>query len=124
MSTPDAPWRVYLAAWVTVWTSDAVGPGGQAEALQHFGEKYRGRVRDEDWRVTCSVTSTMGGWPYLLELFVPNLQAEFKDPLDALGLAGVLRVDSGEEIPQVVQRGSPEEQELLDYSRKMLPATG
>ena len=51
MSTPDAPWRVYLAEWVTVWTSDAAGPEGQAEALQHFRGKYRGRVRDEDWRV-------------------------------------------------------------------------
>lgn len=123
MSTPDAPWRVYLAEWVTVWTSDADGPEGKAEALQHFREKYRGRVRDEDWGV---VPAFAGGElecpPYCVRLRLPNLQGEYKDEADA---RWSFTVHAGqEESPRIVRRGSEQEQVLLDYGRKMLPATG
>lgn len=119
MSTPDAPWRVYLAEWVTVWTSDAVGLEGQAEALQYWREKYRGRVRDEDWRVVPAFAGReLECPPYCVRLRLPNLQAEYKDAADA---RWSFTTHAGQdEAPRVVQRGSPEEQALLDYSRKML----
>lgn len=118
MSQSDATWRVYLNEWVTFYSSDAHGPEGEAECRAHFDRKYKGRVREQDWRVTCSVTSTLGGWPYLLELRLPNLRGEFKDRMDALALPSGHSPEA-----RIVQRGSPQEQALLEYGVKMLPAT-
>lgn len=124
MSTPEAPWRVYLAEWVTVWTSDAAGPEGKAEALQHFRGKYRGRVRDEDWGVVPAFAGReLECPPYCVRLRLPNLQGEFKEEATANLLARKVR-DDLELSPQVVQRGSEQEQALLDYGKKMLPVTG
>ena len=58
-----------------------------------------------------------------MQLRLPNLQAEFKEEATANLLARKVR-DDLELSPQVVQRGSEQEQALLDYGKKMLPVTG
>lgn len=124
MPHPDATWRVYLSEWVTVYTSDASGglDGGQ-ECFQRFRDKYKGRVRNEDVQVVPAVAGAPRDAyrPYCLQLNLWNLRGEFKDEADAVLM---LAAHAGiEERPRVVQRGSPEEQALLDYGVKMLPAT-
>jgi hypothetical protein len=108
----NATWRVYLPEWLIVYSSNAFTEQGKAECLQHFADRYAGRVREEDWRVVCSVTSKPGGWPYLLELRLPNLRGEFKDRQD-------VPVYDAEDA-YLVRRGSAEEQALLEYGKKML----
>jgi len=122
MASPSATWRVYLREWLIVYTSDAAGPEGVDECWDHFAGKYKGRVRDQDRQVAATSSDRPGAYPYRLELRLPNLKGEYKDEADAVLLsaehAGI------EEQPRVVRRGSPEEQELLGYGRKMLPAAG
>ncbi len=120
MSQSDATWRVYLNEWVTFYSSDAFGPDGQAECLQYFRRKYRGRVRDEDWRVVPGAgVERAARFPYCVQLYLPNLRGEFKDEADAR----MLRLEHIGEAVSVVQRGSPQEQDLLAYGTKMLPAS-
>ena len=119
MPAGEAPWRVYLAEWLIVYTSDQDGKPGQEECESHFALKYAGRVRDEHWRIIPAVTGAAGAaGPHCLQLMLPNLKGEYKDEdaFDVPWLAGDPRI--------VVRRGSSEEQALLDYGRKMLPQDG
>lgn len=117
MSTPDAPWRVYLRDWVVVYTSDELEVPGRRECEAVYAEKYAGRVQTEDWRIRPA--GQMRPSHQCLQLFLPNLKGEYGDRnpaadlLQAMGSGGWL-----------VRRGSAEEQELLDYGKKMLPVTG
>ena len=121
MSTPDAPWRVYMDEWLIVWTGDAPGPEGQAECLSHFQVKYQGRVRERDWRVVPGIRGVeLARAPYCLQLRLPNLRGEYKD--QDCALAQVASVSCPGRNAEVVRRGSAQERELLDYGRKMLPA--
>jgi hypothetical protein len=123
MST-DPTWRVYLAEWVTVYTSDMFVRFGDDECEAVFGQRYKGRVRDGDWRV---IPVTAGHpeavVPRVLQLRLPNLRGEFKSEADAWWLAGEL-LDATGQSPHVVQRGSAEERALLEYGKKMLPGGG
>ncbi len=121
MST-EPTWRVYLHEWLAVYTSDATGRDGVAECSDVFRRKYRGRVRDEDWRVVIPGPAARDQ-PRCVQLRRPNLHGEFKDYSDAVQLASELLDDRGG-TAHVVQRGSDEERELLDYGRKMLPDAG
>jgi hypothetical protein len=108
---------VYLAEWVPVWTSDG---GTLRECQDHFARCYAGRVRDGDVRIASG--NRFGVAWSVLELHLQILQAEFKDAADAWRLAEELwPAGNGS---QVVQRGSLQEQVLLDYGKKMLPVTG
>ncbi len=119
MPKSDATWRVYLPEWVTFYTSDATGPEGQAECQAYFERKYKGRVRDEDWRVVPSIHGMeLARSPYSVQLCLPNLRGEFKDRMDALALPSGHSPEA-----RIVQRGSAEEQALLEYGVKMLPAS-
>ena len=129
MSLPDATWRVYLCEWLIVWTSDADGPEGLDQCWDHFERTYKGRVRGEDRRVVPAIIGAEpGGHPYCLQLWLPNLRGEHKDR----DLADCLADEIAEAPPyggaglwlEVVQRGSAEEQVLLDYGKKMLPDAG
>ena len=117
MSPPDATWRVYLAEWLIVWTSDAFGPEGAGECRAHFGRRYKGRVREEDWRVEPAVPGRVVSGQQCLQLRLPNLQGEFK-------LRADVPVTGYVEGGHLVQRGSAEEKELLAYGKKMLPDAG
>jgi hypothetical protein len=119
---PDATWRVYLTEWLIIWTSDASGPEGMAECVEHFERKYRGRVRAGDRRVVPAITGRGGGTdgPYCLQLKLPNLRGEYKDREDAEKKSFLLYA----KYAALVQRGSAEEQALLDYGKKMLPGAG
>ena len=107
MSSPDATWRVYLAEWLIVWTSDADGPEGVDECWDYFERKYKGRVREEDRRVVPAIIGRGGGatGPYCVQLRLPNLQGEYKDEADARELS-VERVLMAGEAVSAVQRGS------------------
>ncbi len=126
MATPDATWRVYLAEWLTVYTSDATGGAGADECEGYFAAKYEGRVRDEDWRIEDLNRSPL--FHVQLQLWLPNLRGEYKDRRDAEKAADALAADPPYDgaalFIKVVQRGSPEERELLNYGRKMLPDAG
>lgn len=119
MST-EPTWRVYLTEWLTVFTAGYMGLSGEQECRDHFDGKYAGRVRDADWRVSRSGPAF---WP-VLQLRLPNRRGEFKDHNDALKLASSL-MDGYQDGPcDIARRGSPEEQELLDYGKKKLPDAG
>lgn len=109
MPPAEPTWRVYLAEWLIVYTSDSSGPEGVDECWDHFAGKYKGRVREDHRRVVPAITGRLGAeGPYCLQLHLPNLQSESRDRID------------GCVIGVQVQRGSPAEQELLDYGKKML----
>lgn len=118
----EAPWRVYLAEWVAVYTSDSSGPEGADECWDHFERNYKGRVREEHRQVVATSPVKPGAYPYSLELRLPNLKGEFKDEAAAWMLSGELMTLDASPKPHVVRRGSPAEQALLDYGKKMLPA--
>jgi hypothetical protein len=123
MSTPDAPWRVYLPEWLVVWISDALGPEGRSECLQHFQDKYQGRVREQGWRVIPAVLGMEPSRsPSCVQLYVPNLQGEYKD--QDYALAQVISLACLDRDAEMVQRGSDREQALLSYSKKMLRDAG
>jgi hypothetical protein len=113
VSAPDAPWRVYLKEWLIVYTSDRLEDYGQQECRDHFTKNYEGRIWPEDVQVRA--VSQPGPQPQVLEFRLWNRHGEYKDRTGADELASVL------EGSVVVQRGSEDEQELLGYSRKMLP---
>jgi hypothetical protein len=108
-------WRVYLPEWVIAHTAAELEVPGDKECRDVFEELYRGKVREADWRIRNPSGFRPGR--RVLELRRPNLQGEFKDEHDAEGL----RAERGEEAV-VVLAGSPEERELSDYGRRMLPA--
>jgi hypothetical protein len=123
----EPTWKVYLAEWLTVYTSDRVGQeAGEAECREYFTGKYAGRVRDADWRFTVflpDAESLVSDRPVCLQLRLPNLHGEFKDYSDAVQAASELLDDRGG-TAHVVQRGSAEERALLDYGKKKFPDAG
>ena len=47
--------------------------------------EVQGRVRDEDWRVVPAIHGMeLARSPYCVQLYLPNLQGEFKDEADAM----------------------------------------
>lgn len=113
MST-EPTWRVYLSEWLTVYTSDQLEVPGQEECKAAYARKYGGRVRQEDVRI--KPAGRLRPSHQALQLRLPNLKGEFKDRTEAADLLQAM--GSG---GWLVRRGSPEEQELLDYGKKMLP---
>lgn len=116
----DATWRLYVREWVCVYTSTASGTEGQDECRELFEKTYRGRVLDSEWRVVQG-SHALFAW---LELFLPNLAGEFRDWAAADELSDELaEVNSPAALSVfIVQRGTREERELLDYGRRRLPA--
>lgn len=126
MST-EPTWRVYLPEWQFVYTSDVLGEPGIDECLIFYRQRYEGRVREEDWRTVPAVMGARGPQPQALQLRLPNLRGEFKDYDTAVEWASHLadQIPSGDQVAVVVvQRGSVEERELLEYGKKMLPDAG
>jgi len=120
LMSENATWRVYLPEWLTVYTSDASGSlDGGLDCLSWFRRSYSGRVRLEDHRVVpAAAAAEMDSYrPYCLQLRLPNLKGEFKDRNQAADLLQAMGGTDG-----LVRCGSPQEQALLDYGRKMLPA--
>jgi hypothetical protein len=111
----SALWKVYLPEWVAAYTSVQLEVDGQRECEHVYEQIYAGRVRDEDRRIRNPGQLRPGR--RVLELRLPNLQGEFKDRDEADELRG----ERGDEAV-VVLAGSPEERELSDYGRRMLPA--
>ena len=107
-------YRVYQWQWVTVYPSQETGSNGREECEQVLAEKYAGRVGEDDARIE---DREDGG--YALQLFRPNFQGEFTAP----EAAEELRSGRGDSAV-LVQHGSAEEQDLLDYSRRMQPGGG
>lgn len=121
--TEDVTWRLYRAEWLIVYTSDQTGQDGKAECRAAYARKYGGRVRPEDVRVVPAIMGRLGGdGPHCVQLRLPNLKGEFKNPEDALALGQELAAAGS--TCDLVRRGSPEEQALLDYGKKMLPDAG
>jgi hypothetical protein len=107
-------YRVYQWQWVTVYPSQGTGSNGLEECGRVLAEKYAGRVGEDDARIE---EREDGG--YALQLFRPNLQGEFT----ASEAAEELRSGRGDGAVLAGQ-GSAEEQNLLDYSRRMQPGGG
>lgn len=116
MSADEPTWRVYAPEWLTVYTSDQLEVTGHQECKDHFAAKYQGRVRPEDMRIRGA--GVLRPQQQALQLRLPNLKGEHKDRQVAM--------DHYTGLPHaaLVQRGSLEEQVLLDYGKKMLPQTG
>ena len=129
-------WRVYRREWVIVYSLNAVL--NRADPLadhlpvilsdgvsEYFEAHYAGRVADDDVRFGSEILGLTAHAQ--LELFLPNLKAEFKHRADAeTYLQRRLEVDVdavplGGRVYHVVQRNSTQEQELLSYGVKKLP---
>jgi hypothetical protein len=109
-------WRVYRSEWQGVYHSDAVGPAGLRECRQRFAEKFEGKVREEDVRYAPWARDHPESYPWIIRLWLPTVRAEFKH-----------REAAGEYVRQmlwtgakIVERGSPEEVELISYGTRML----
>jgi hypothetical protein len=112
----DALYRVYAREWLVMYVSDSLEVPGAQECKDVFRERYAGRVLDEEWR-TVHVGAFRPGRK-ALEMLLWNLQGEYKDR----GLAEKLKAERPQAV--LVEAGSPEERELLNYGRRMLPQRG
>jgi hypothetical protein len=131
MSAGASPftWRVYVTEWVTVYTSDAADEAGGAEAAQFLKDTYAGRVRPEDVRLAVPPSGFMeelAGLPpaemqVTAQVRRPNLRGEWKARDFADDHAARICQEEGV-TPSVVGTGTPEEQALIDYGKRMLPA--
>lgn len=107
-------WCVYRKEFVSVHVSRAVGSAGREECVRVFHAEYRRKVVPNDWRLR--EVSMRQPPAYRLELKLFNLKGEYKDKGEAQRVAGR---QWGRDV-WVVQWGSPEEQQLLDYGVKQL----
>jgi hypothetical protein len=95
-------------------TSRSLGGEGREECFDAF-MVFRGRVRDEDWRI--DAPDNAYGRSFLM-LRLPNCCGEFAGEGDAQARAGE---NGHEDHPhQVVVAGSAEERELLAYGTRRL----
>jgi hypothetical protein len=113
---------VYLTEWLTVYVGDGLEVTAQRDCEAIFERVYRGRVREEDWRVRNP--SALRPGPRVLQLRLPNRRGEFKDAADAVALAGDLMDGHKDGTCAIVLRGSAEERDLLEYGKKKLPDAG
>lgn len=107
-------WRVYVYDWVVSYSSDQPAEAGHAECLTVFGERWEGRVADDDVRYE----KRGSGWSILLRL--PERQGEFTDKLLAVQFATGISCERG--LPHVAEAGSRVERDLLDYGKRKLQA--
>jgi hypothetical protein len=122
-------WRVYQKEWTVVYTSDATDKEGAAETSRFLAEHYDGRLNDEDIRMSLTVPVLVNGQrPENCEpthargsVRTWNLRGEWGLREDADN--HVERIWAAEGVvPTVVGAETPQEQELLDYGKRMLPA--
>lgn len=111
---PGETWCVYVQEWVTVYTSDALGNEGVAEAAEKFARTWQGKMRKGDWLVL-GCTREGAATPATVRLRLWNLKGEYTDVREAAALA----VDTG---GTYVAQGSQDEAELLAYGDRMLSA--
>lgn len=116
-----ATWCVYVRQWLTVYTSDAVDEEGTAEAAGHGRVRFSGRVKPEEIRLSLPLRSSVSGQRASLQVFLPSLCGEWKSRGDAEVACLEWMGDAAMGAPEVVERGSARERELLDYGKKMLP---
>jgi hypothetical protein len=109
--------RVYFKEYVTVYTSGSPGSQGLAECRAWFAEHYGGKIHDYDWTVLGTSIANPGKWQARLQLRLWNRRGEFVSAPDAEALAA--EIGHGAVI---VDRWSPEEDELLSYGKKKLSA--
>jgi hypothetical protein len=122
-------WRVYQKEWTVVYTSDETDEEGAAEVSRFLAEHYDGRLRDEDIRLSISVPVLVNG--QRPEKYEPvhslgsvrlwNRRGEWGLEKDARNHAERIWAAEGV-VPTVVGAETPQEQELLDYGKRMLPA--
>lgn len=107
----NSTWRVYTKEWLPVWR-DCMESGAQTMLAQ----KYEGRVKDEDWKIT----EDDEGMDWVLSLRLWNVKAEWKTKELADTHALELAATTGEE-PEVVARNSRKEHVLANYGKLLLP---
>jgi hypothetical protein len=122
-------WRVYQKEWTVVYTSDATDGEGAAETGRFLTEHYGGRLRDEDVRLTLTVPVLVNGQrPEKYEpqavrgsVRIWNRRGEWAQEKDARDHAERIWGAEGV-VPTLAGAETPQEQELLDYGKRMLPA--
>jgi|HubBroStandDraft_2_1064218.scaffolds.fasta_scaffold611649_1 hypothetical protein len=118
-------WRVYVTEWVTVYTSDGTDEAGAAETRAWLEATYAGRVQIEDLGLVLLTTKQDDDLSSPVQVSgqvrKPNLRGEWKYREDADDHAA--RIRAAEDVtPAVAGAGTQEEQALLDYGKRMLPA--
>lgn len=108
----DDLWRLYTWQWVIVYTTDATGEQGDAEAREFFNNRYEGRVRDCEWRI-----ASFPGWSSVLCLLLPTMVGEFKQREIAEGIS--LEYPTKDQ-PTLVVRNSADDHRLREYGIKKL----
>jgi hypothetical protein len=115
--------RVYRPEWIIVFFA---GPGDAVDddtgldivrrtVAEHFEERYRGRVHDEDHRIEYTGEGITFVATLLLRL--PTMKGEFKSRVYAERFV----TDKGWADTTLVTRNSPEDYALRNYSITMLP---
>ena len=95
--------RVYVYEWITMFTSRS-----KEKCEARFEERYRDRVREDDWRIT-----VVGDTHYELQLRLPNVTAEWKTA--KLAYAYVAEKGWGNVEATVVARNSKADHDLRKY---------
>jgi len=116
--TPEVKeiWRVYHHEWITVFRSQHHGLLARKEIDNFYGVKYKGRVKPEDVRVIPTSPKNQDEWPWLLQLFLPNMRGEFRDEVDARAYAKSMDFTA----PVVVIKNSLLDHQIRQYGVKML----
>lgn len=110
-------WMVYLPEWLIFYTSRQRGEEGRDECLGWWHEHYRGKIREQDWRIVTPEGQSPANYAgkYRLQLCVPNLKGILRDKNEADDLASQLGLDA-----VVVARFSAEERRQLRYGKSLI----
>ncbi len=108
---------VYLPEWLIFYTSRQRGADGRNECLGWWHEHYKGKIREQDWRIVTPEGQSLASYTgkYRLQLCVPNLKGILRDKAEADELASQLGLDA-----VVVARFSAKERILLRYGKSLI----
>jgi hypothetical protein len=109
-------WKVYVKDWLIVFTSPTDSELGMAECSVVFDDKFDGRVKESDSRITPMFDT--GLTKYYLELRLWNPVGEFKTEELAKDFAVSVYTAHPEFL--IVGRNSRDEQVLQDYGKVKL----
>lgn len=112
----DDLFKVYRPEWMWVYTSEANGDAGLAEAKTYFAEKYQGRVHEIDVEYLPTSENNPSKWPWRISLRLPNVKGEFK----LREHAETYIAEKGWGDAAIVSRNSRDEYKLKAYGDKKL----
>lgn len=112
-------YRVFVKDWVIVYASTVEDSPGRLQCVDHFNDRYEGRVEPEDERIVRMFHDTSQPAKHYLELRLWTQKGEFKT--HELAVEFVRTLDPAKWTDgHVVKRNSRNEQILRDYGKVKL----